>query len=277
MAAIATPPHPAAATAGPGRPATFADVVRSEWRKFRTVRSTYWSLLTATVLGIGLSLLIAALTSNHYSSLSPSNQAQWDPTAISTSGFGLAQLAIGILGVMLISSEFSTGLIQVSLAAVPRRHRILAAKAVVYAAAALVVGEIVSFVAFLIGQTIIRGNAPSVSLGDHDVLRAVIGAGLYVAVLGVMALAFGAIVRNVAAGIAILVALLYVLPGIAAALPNNIEHSVEKFWPTQAGSQIGMVYRAAHTLSPWAGLAWMCGFTAIVGAVAVYLMRVRDV
>jgi ABC-type transport system involved in multi-copper enzyme maturation permease subunit len=253
------------------------DAARSEWRKFRSVRSTYWSLLAAVVLGIGLSTGIAALTSNHYSKLSPSNKLQWDPTAISTSGFGLAQLAIGVLGVLLISSEFSTGLVQVTFAAVPKRHRVLAAKGMVYAVVAVAVGELVSFVSFLLGQLIIHGNAPSVGLDDHDVLRAVIGPGLYVAVLGLMALGFGTIARNAAAGIAILVALLYVLPGVAAALPASIEHSVEKFWPTQAGSQVGMVYRAAHTLSPWAGFAWMCGFTAIVLAIATYLLRTRDV
>lgn len=258
-------------------PATFADVLRSEWHKFRTVRSTYWSLLVAVVIGIGISALISLAAGNHYSKLSAGDKLQWDPTATSTSGFGLAQLAIGVLGVLIISSEYSTGLIQVSMAAVPRRYRVLLAKAAVYGVVALVVGEVVSFVAFSIGQPIIHTNAPSVSLGDHDVLRAVIGPGLYVAVLGVIAMSLGAIVRSAAAGIASFVALIYVLPGIAAALPSNIEHSVEKYWPTQAGSQIGMVYRAGHTLSPWAGFAWMCLFAVVLMAIALYLLQTRDV
>ena len=256
---------------------SFADVVRSEWHKFRTVRSTYWSLLAAVVVGLGLSALISLAASNHYPKASASDRLKWDPTSISTSGFGLAQLAIGVLGVLVISSEFSTGQIQMSLAAVPKRHRVLAAKGVVYAVVVLVVVEVLAFVAFFVGQAIIHANAPSVTLGDRDVLRAVIGAGLYAAVLGLLALAIGTIVRSAAAGIGILVALLYVLPGIAAALPSNLEHSVEKFWPTQAGGQLVSVYRAAHTLSPWAGFAWMAIFTAVVFAVAVVVLRSRDV
>jgi ABC-2 type transport system permease protein len=256
---------------------SFADVVRSEWHKFHTVRSTYWSLLAAVVLGLGLSALISLAASNHYPDLSASDRLKWDPTSISTSGFGLAQLAIGVLGVLIMTSEFSTGQIQMSLAAVPRRHRVLAAKGVVYALVALVVVEILAFVAFFVGQAIIHTNAPSVTLGDHDVLRAVIGAGLYAAVLGLLGLAIGTIVRSAAASIGILVALLYVLPGIAAALPSSLEHSVEKFWPTQAGGQLVSVYRADHTLSPWAGFAWMAIFTAVVFAVAVVALRNRDV
>ena len=223
------------------------------------------------------SALISLASSNHYSKLSESDRAKWDPTSISTSGFGLAQLAIGVLGILIITSEFSTGQIQTSLAAVPKRHRVLAAKGVVYAIVAFVVGEILGFVAFFVGQAIIHANAPSVTLADHDVLRAVIGGGLYAAVLGVLAVAIGTIVRSAAAGIGILVALLYVLPGIAAALPSNLEHSVEKFWPTQAGGQLASVYRAAHTLSPWAGFAWMTIFTAVVFAAAVVALRNRDV
>ncbi len=256
---------------------SFADVVRSEWHKFHTVRSTYWSLLAATVVGLGLSALISLAASNHYRQLSASDRLKWDPTSISTSGFGLAQLAIGVLGVLIITSEFSTGQIQMSLAAVPKRHRMLAAKGVVYALVAFVVVEILATVAFFVGQAIIHANAPSVTLGDDGVLRAVIGAGFYAAVLGLLGLAIGTIVRSAAAGIGILVALLYVLPAIAAALPSNLEHSVEKFWPTQAGSQLVSVYRDAHTLSPWAGFAWMVIFTAAIFAVAVVALRSRDV
>jgi ABC-type transport system involved in multi-copper enzyme maturation permease subunit len=265
------------APAGPTASVGLVDVLRSEWLKFRTVRSTYWSLLVAVLLGIGLSALITLAAANHYKNASPSDQLKWDPTAISTSGFVLAQLALAVLGVLMITSEYSSGQIQTSLAAVPRRYPVLVAKAVVFGLVALVVGEVVAFVAFFIGQAIIHSNAPSVSIGDPNVARAVIGSGLYVAVLGVLALAIGTIVRSAAAGIAILVALLYVLPGVAAALPGSLEHSVEKWWPTQAGAQIATVYRPGHTLSPWLGWGWMALFTAAVFAIAVVLLRTRDV
>jgi ABC-2 type transport system permease protein len=260
----------------PRPPASLSDVVRAEWRKFHTVRSTYWSLLVAAVLGVGVSALISLAASNHYSKLSLTDRLQWDPTSVSTSGFGLAQLAIGVLGVLIITGEYSSGMIQTSMAAVPRRHRLVAAKSLVFGVVALVFGEIVGFAAFLIGQAIIAANAPSVGLGDHDVLRAVIGAGLYLAVLGVLAVAIGTIVRSAAAGIGTLVALLYVLPGVAAALPGGLEHSVEKFWPTQAGTQLTSVYRPTHTLSPWVGFGWMCVVTAVVLGVAVLLVNRRD-
>jgi hypothetical protein len=259
------------------RPARFSDAARFEWTKFRSVRSTYWTLLVAVVLGIGLSALFSALASNHYSNLSATNKAQWDPTSTSTSGLALAVLAIGVLGVMTISTEYSTGMITTSMAAVPRRYRFLGAKALVYTVVALVVGEIMAFVSFFIGQTIIQGSAPYVNLGDHDVLRAVIGAGLDIALTGLLALAIAAIVRSTAAGIAILVAVIYVLPGLAAALPDSIEHTVEKFWPTQAGGQITSVYRSSHTLSPWLGFGWMALITAAILAVAFVLLQRRDV
>jgi ABC-2 type transport system permease protein len=257
--------------------ASLPHIIRAEWRKFRTVRSTYWSLLALTVLGIGLSALISAAASNHYANASPSDKAQWDPTSISQAGFALAQLALGVLGVLIMSSEFSTGSIQTTLAAVPRRTPVLAAKAIVFGLVALVVGEVLAFIAFFVGQSIIKGNAPYVTIGDHDVLRAVVGSGLYAAVLGILALSIATIVRNTAFGIVILVLLLYVLPGVSAALPANIEHTVEKFWPTQAGGQITDVYRNAHTLSPWAGLAWFAIFTAIIYVIGAITLRTRDV
>jgi ABC-type transport system involved in multi-copper enzyme maturation permease subunit len=269
----ATVPAPARARSG----GSFVDVLRSEWLKFRSVRSTFWTLLVVAALGIGLSALISLGASTSFDKQSLSDRLKWDPTAISTSGFALAQLAIGVLGVLIVTSEFSTGSIQTTLAAVPKRYPVLAAKGVVFGLAALVVAEILAFVAFFIGQAIIHANAPSAGIGDPHVLRAVVGAGLYVAVLAVLALAIGTIVRSAAAGIAILVALLYVLPLVAIALPSSLEHSVEKWWPTQAGAQITSVYRPAHTLSPWLGWGWMCLFTAIVMAVAVGLLRTRDV
>jgi ABC-2 type transport system permease protein len=257
---------------------SFLDVLRSEWHKFRTVRSTYWSLLAVVALGVGLSALISLAASSHYSSASPSDQRTWDPTAISTSGFALAQLALGVLGVLIITSEFSTGAIQTTLAAVPRRYPVVLAKGVVIALVALVVGVVGGFVAFFIGQAIIGGQAaPSVTLADKDVLRALLGVGLYAPALAVLALAIGTIVRNAAGSIAILVALLYVLPGVTTALPSSINHPVLKFWPTIAGAQITNVHRSDHTLPPWLGLGWMWLCTAVVLAIGVSLIRSRDV
>jgi hypothetical protein len=177
---------------------------------------------------------------------------------------------------MLITSEYSTGAIGSTLAAVPRRQRLFAAKGLVVFALVFVLIEIIVFAAFFIGQALISGHAPTAKIGDPGVIRALIGGGFYGAGIGLLGLAFGTILRSAAGAISVLVALLFVLPGIVAALPASVEHSVEKFWPTQAGSQIGSVVRTAHTLSPWAGFGVFCLFVAIVCAVALITMARRD-
>ena len=258
------------------RAAGFGDVVRSEWTKARTVPSTRWTLVVTAVIGIGLGALISAVAANHYARSSPSTKLTWDPTGISLSGFAIAQLAIGVLGVLLITSEYSTGAIASSLAAVPRRGRFLAAKATVLAALIFVATEVISFVSFLVGQALISGHAPTASLGDPTVLRALIGGGVVAAVLALMGLALGALIRHAAGAIAVLVAILFVLPGIAAALPASIEHTVEEYWPTQAGEQLTQVVQTGHTLSPWAGFGVFCLFVAVLLGVAFALLDRRD-
>jgi ABC-2 type transport system permease protein len=267
MTATLSPTGPAS-VAPAYRAPSFADVVHSEWTKARTVPSTLWTLLAATVIGIGLGALVSALTAHHYANSALSNKLTWDPTSISESGFVIAQLAIGLLGILLITSEYSTGAIGSSLAAVPRRGRLLAAKAVVLFALIFVVSEIITFASFFIGQALISGHAPTANLGDTHVLRALIGSGLCGAVLALMGLALGTLIRHAAGAIAVLVAILFILPAIAAALPTSIEHTVEKYWPTEAGGQVTLVVRTAHTLSPWAGLGVFCLFVAGLFAMA---------
>jgi ABC-2 type transport system permease protein len=257
-------------------PAGFGDVLRSEWTKARTVPSTLWTLVVAAVLGVGLGALISALASDHYARGSVATRAVWDPTSISEAGLAIAQLAIGVLGVMLITSEYSTGAIAGSLAAVPRRNRLLAAKGAVVVSLVFVVTEIIAFLAFIIGQALISGHAPIASLGQAGVLRALIGCGLYGAMLGLLGLVLGSLLRSAAAAISLLVALLFVLPGIAAALPTSVERTVEMFWPTQAGRQVGVVVRTAHTLSPWAGFGVLCLFVALVAVAACVQFSRRD-
>lgn len=251
----------------------FSDTVRSEWTKFRSVRSTPISLLIGIVLAIGVGALISNVRATNYHQ---AVHAVWDPTTISLRGVMVAQLAIAVLGVLVITSEYSTGMIRTSLAAVPRRPGFLAAKMLVFTAVSVVVGEIVSFVAFLVGQGLISGKAPTASLSQGVSLRAVIGAGLYLAVLGIIAVGIGVIVRSTAGAIASIVALLYVLPGLVSALPNSWSQPLSKYWPTDAGSQVYTVVRESHTLSAWAGFADMCVFAAIVLAVGFYLLKKRD-
>jgi len=269
--AVAAPHHRAAF-----RAATFGDVLRSEWIKFRSVRSTFWALTVTVVLGVALGAVISAAAAHGYARFSASQKLSWDPTGVSGAGMAIAQLAIAVLGVLCISSEYSSGMIRTSLIAVPKRGRILAAKSLVFAAVTFIVGEVTSFTAFFVGQALISGHAPHAALGDPGVARAVVGAGLYLTALAVLSVAAGALLRHPAAAIACMMAIVLVLPLIAQALPGSWRNPVTEFWPTQAGSQITSVYHSAHTLQPWPGLGVMCLFVALVYAIAWTLLDRRD-
>ena len=169
------------------RAATFGDVLRSEWTKLRSVRSTFWALTVTVVLGVALGAVISAAAAHGYAKSGVSNKLGWDPTGVSLDGVAVASLAIAVLGVLCISAEYSSGMIRTSLIAVPKRGRVLAAKSLVFAAVTFVVGEAVSFTAFFVGQALISGHAPHAALGDPGVARAVAGAGLYLTALAVSA------------------------------------------------------------------------------------------
>ena len=258
------------------RAATFRDVLGSEWVKLRSVRSTFWALTVTVVLGVGLGAVISAAAAHGYAKFSVSARLSWDPTGVSQSGVAIAQAAIAVLGVLCISSEYSSGMIRSSLTAVPRRGRVLAAKSLVFAVVTFAVGEVTCFAAFFAGQALIAGHAPTAALGDPGVARAVAGGGLYLIALAVLSVAVGTVLRHPAAAIAAMVAVLFVLPGIAQALPDSWRNPVTEFWPTQAGSQLTSVYHAGHTLQPWPGFGVMCLFTAIVYAIAWTLLDRRD-
>jgi ABC-2 type transport system permease protein len=258
------------------RAVAFGDVLRSEWTKLRSVRSTFWALTLTVVLGIALGTAISAAAAHGYAKSSAVGKLSWDPTTDSLEGMAIAQLAIAVLGVLCISSEYSSGMIRTSLIAVPKRRRVLAAKSLVFAAVTFVVGEATSFTAFFAGQALISGHAPHAALGDPGVARAVVGAGLYLNALAVLSVAAGTLLRHPAAAIACMIAVLFVLPGIAQALPDSWRNPVTEFWPPLAGGQLTTVYHSAHTLQPRPGFAVMCLFTAIVYAIAWTLLNRRD-
>jgi ABC-2 type transport system permease protein len=235
------------------RAATFGDVLRSEWTKLRSVRSTFWALTVTVVLGVALGAVISAAVAHSYAKFSVSQKLSWDPTGVSGAGMAIAQLAIAVLGVLCISSEYSSGMIRTSLIAVPKRGQVLAAKSLVFAGVTFVVGEVTTFTAFFVGQALISGHAPHAALGDPGVARAVVGGGLYLAALAVLSVAAGTLLRHPAAAIACLMAVVLVLPGIAEALPDSWRNPVTEFWPTQAGGQLTSVHHSGHTLQPWPG------------------------
>ncbi|HEV7205496.1 MAG TPA: hypothetical protein VGN18_12865 [Jatrophihabitans sp.] len=248
---------------------TLPRVIRSEWIKFRTLRSSMWSLLVAVVIIVGLGTLFSALRAHRFNQPGPDGGprlADFDPTTISLRGVFLAQLAIGVLGVLVVTGEYSTGMIRSSLAAVPRRLPVLVAKALVFALATLIVSELAVLLAFLLGQQALTSTHLQASLSTPGASRAVVGAGLYLTLMGLLAVGLGTLLRNTAAGIATFVAVVLVLPLIANALPDPYATDVGKYLPLNAGTQIMSVAHPDPTLlGPWAGL----GVTALYAAVAL--------
>jgi ABC-2 type transport system permease protein len=260
------------------RPYRFVDSVRCEWTKLRTVRSTYWTFLIAVALGVGLGALASTLSAHHYAT-DPTVRFTWKPATRSLFSLELAQLAFTVLGVITVTSEYSTGMIRTTLTAVPRRSRVMVAKIGVFALAALVVGEAIAFAAFLLGQYLIHltPGVPTASLHQHNVLRVVVGAGLYLVVIGVLGSALGLLLRHAAAGISVVVAMLFIIPGLVeAALPTSWANPIDEYWPTSAGQRVIFLTTGAHDLSAWWGFADFAGFTVVVVAVALLLLERRD-
>lgn len=264
--------------AGAVRPYRYSDVLRSEWTKLRSVRSTYWTLAIAIGLGVGLGALASTLSASHYAS-DPIEHIGFDPATRSLLSLELAQLAFAVLGVITVTGEYSSGMIRTSFTAVPRRTRMMSAKLAVFAAAALVVGEIIAFVTFSLGQFLIHQypGVPSASLGQPNVLRVVVGAGLYLVVIGLLGAGLAVIVRGAAAGIAIVVAMLFIIPGLVeAALPQSWAQPIDKYWPTDAGQRVIFLHGGSGELSAWVGFGDFALFTALVIAVSMVLLQARD-
>jgi ABC-type transport system involved in multi-copper enzyme maturation permease subunit len=266
---VTTPPRTGRVTQG--------RVLRSEWTKLWTLRSTRWSLLAAVVAMAGLGILVAAVQMNRWTHLAPDERAVYDSIDTGVGGYHLAQLAIGVLGVLVISGEYSTGMIRSSFMAVPHRLPVLWAKIGVYAAVTFVLMLVSSLVSFLVVQAIVAQHHVQHSLGDPHALRAVVGTALFLTVLGILSVAIGALVRNTAGGIALFVFLLFVLPGITGILPSSVADAVNPYLPLNAGFTVATsTFESSNHLSPWGGFALFCGYAALAVAAAAIGLRRRD-
>ncbi|MFI9646387.1 ABC transporter permease subunit [Streptomyces sp. NPDC052040] len=267
----------ASAIPGPERGrVTQARVVRSEWIKLRSLRSTLFTLLAAVVAMTGLGFLFSYFTAVRWDDLPPQERLAFDPTLVSLRGFYLAQLAVGVLGVLVVSGEYATGMIRSSLCAVPRRLPVLWAKALVYAALAWAAMTTAALAAFLLGQFALSRSHLDTSLGAPGVLRAVLGTGLYLTVVGLIGVALGALVRNTAGAIAALFGVLLVLPALAQALPSSWLDAVNPYLPNTAGQSLAHVQQQPHTLAPWTGFALFCLYALAALAGAAVALRRRD-
>jgi ABC-2 type transport system permease protein len=256
---------------------TQARVLRSEWTKLWTLRSTRWSLLAAVFAMAVLGMIVAGFQMGHWARLDPHERATYSAINTGVGGYHLAQLAIGVLGVLVVTGEYATGMIRSSLMAVPKRLPVLWAKAAVYGAVTFVLMLVSAFVSFFGVQAIVKQHHVQATLGSPHALRAVIGVALYLAVLGVMTVAIGAIVRSTAGGIATFVGLLFVLPGIVAILPSSIGNSINQYLPLNAGTTVATdVFDDSHHLAPWTGFAVFCLYTVIALVAAAITLKRRD-
>ncbi|WP_055585702.1 ABC transporter permease subunit [Streptacidiphilus griseoplanus] len=269
-----------ARTAGPAGPTegrvTLPRVVHSEWIKFRTLRSSWLTLLAAAVLTVALGTLFCWATVSHWDRLPAGERAHFTPVEHSLRGYLPAQLAVGVLGVLVISGEYSTGMIRASLSAVPRRLPVLWAKAAVFGAVTWVVTTASAVTAFLVGQSVLSAKHVDTTFSAPGVTRAVLGAGLYLTVVGLLAVGLGSLIRSTAGGIATVFGLLLVVPGLAEALPSNWHDAIAPYLPSNAGQALTVVQQGPGDLAPWTGFAVLCGYAAAALAGAAVALKRRD-
>jgi ABC-2 type transport system permease protein len=269
---LPTPLPPASGKAG------LAGVIRSEWTKIRSVRSTYWTLIALIVVGIGIGALVCYATQSRFTHLGHGQVPGFDPTKRSLTAFDeLGQLVMVVLGAMVITAEYSTGMIRTSLTTMPRRGTVFAAKGLVFAAVAFAVSAVTAFAAFFLGQAILSSTGHSAALSQPGVARAVIGTAIYVTVIGLMSYAFGVIIRHTAGTISAMVGVLFILPLIVNVLPSDWTNDVSRWLPGSAGSQLMSTVAPDPALfSAWPQLAVTAGYTVILMIIGVVLFRTRD-
>jgi len=280
----------------------------SEFTKIRSVRSTYWTLGALFIVSVGLGIAITAGTAANMVQ-NPGNKAGFDATQASLGAFfEIGQLIIAVLGAMVITSEYSTGMIRTSLTAQPRRGVVYAAKAIVFTTVTLVISLITAFVAFFTGQAIYSSKGVAASLFHtvtipananvncnpqngctatfsgtdvitaSDVLTAIIGTVLFVTIVALIAYGVGAIVRHTAGAIAIVIALLFIIPIIEQALPDNWRWDIMRFLPDAANRVITVTVGGTnpHLWSAWPQLGVTALWAAVLIGVGAYLFRHRD-
>ncbi|WP_164904998.1 ABC transporter permease [Streptomyces cyaneus] len=250
-------------------------VIRSEWTKIRSVASTVWTLSLSVVVTIALGMLISALSKNEFDNMSRRDQLSFDPTFVSFAGMTLGQLAMIVFGVLVVSNEYSTGMIRTSLAAVPRRGTFLFSKIAVATGLALVVGMATSFVTFFLGQAMLGEH--KAAIGDPGVLRAVIGGGLYMTLIAMFSMGVAAMLRSPMLSLGILMPFFFLISNILGNVPAT--EKIGRYLPDQAGSKIMQVVAPIDDdtpYGPWGGLGIMALWVIAALAGGYVTLKKRD-
>ncbi|MET9910291.1 ABC transporter permease [Streptomyces sp. NPDC006476] len=250
-------------------------VVRSEWTKIRSVASTVWTLSLAVIVTVALGMLISALSKNEFDNMSAKDRLSFDPTFISFAGMTLGQLAMIVFGVLVVSNEYSTGMIRTSLAAVPQRGTFLFSKIAVATGLALAVGMVTSFVAFFLGQAMLGSHRASI--GDPHVLRAVIGGGIYMTLIAVFSMGVASMLRSPMLSLGILMPFFFLISNILGNV--SATKKIGRYLPDQAGSKIMQVVPRIDDdtpYGPWGGLGIMALWVLAALAGGYVLLQRRD-
>jgi hypothetical protein len=253
-----------------------ARITRSEWTKFRTLRSTGFALVAALSMLIGFGIAASFATVHDWATMSAKDRASFDPLLTSLRGVDGAQLALGVLGVLWISGEYGTGLIRSTFAAVPKRLPVLWSKAAVLATVVFLLALPGTLIVFFASQSILQGKHISLAFTHPEVARALIGAALYLTLVALFSLGLGAVIRNTAGGIAALVSIVFVIPTLISVFGTSWKNAINPYLPTNAGAAITSIHQQANTLAPWTGFGLFLGYTAALLAVAAILLRRRD-
>ena len=263
----------------PARRITFAEVMDSEFAKIRSVRSTYWTLLICLLVSVGISLLIAAVTSANWGTISQSDRTS---TGMSTvvAGVYFGVLVTGVLGVMVVSTEYGTGMMRTSLTAFPRRAMLFLAKASVLTIVVLLLGVVIAFASYAVASPFYTRHGVDLSLSETANLRALLAVPVYLTLVALMGLGLGFLMRHTAGAISSLVGLFFVLPIITNFLPGTTGKDINKIVPSNAGTAM-MATHATTTngnpeLSPAGGLVALLIWTAVLLVPAFWLFRHRD-
>lgn len=269
--------HPAH-DASIGRPYNQRHVLRAEWIKLWSLRSTRWSLALG-VLGMLLGVVVAAFNMSHWSQLPLESRLHYNSVDTALVGWHLSELAIGVLGVLIIAGEYTTGMVRSTFMAVPHRLPVLWAKAGIFAAVTYVMSLPMTFIGFYAASAVLAQHHVNPSLATPGALRCVLAIPLFLAVLAIFTVALGALVRNTAGGIATFAAIIFVLPGLVGVLSNSLRNAINPYLPSNAAAAFftAMPDPSDHMLAPWTGFAVFCGYTAVLLAAAAVLLVRRDV